>query len=69
MTILITIVTKFYAILKVMINFEGTRFQETEDYRTDMAEVFKQSETNFNIALTIDGWKIRRNRRKFPTIL
>ena len=36
-----------------MINFEDTRFQETEEYRTDMAEVFSQSDTNFNIAVTI----------------
>ena len=36
-----------------MINFEDTRFQETEDYRTDLTEVFKQSDNNFNIAVTI----------------
>ena len=36
-----------------MMNFEDTRFQETENYRTDLAEVFKQSDTNFNIAATI----------------
>ena len=39
-----------------MINFEDTRFQATEDFRTDMIEVFKQSDTNFNIALTIKNF-------------
>ena len=36
-----------------MVDFEDTRFQETEIFRTDLAEVFKQSDTNFNIAVTI----------------
>ena len=55
MTILITIVTIVYAQTRfqVMMNFEDTRFQETEDYRTDLAEVFKQSDTGLNIAVTV----------------
>ena len=55
MTILITVVTLVYAQtrLQVMIDFQDTRFQETEDYRTDLSEVFKQSDTNFNFAIGI----------------
>ena len=43
MTILITVVTLVYAQtrLQVMIDFQDTKFQETEDYRTDLSEVFK----------------------------
>ena len=36
-----------------MVNFEDTRYQQTQDYRNDLSEVYSQTDTNFNVAVTV----------------
>ena len=36
-----------------MVNFEDTRYQQTNDHRTDLTEVYRQTDTNFNVAVTV----------------
>ena len=57
MTILISVTTLAYAVTRfdIMINYGDTRFQETEDYRADLNEVFTYSDTNFNIAVSMNS--------------